>query len=102
MAKLCGEAILGRESHVSGCHAAFKSTECAGVQPSADSSHRCYPHNRIIRVLLSGLLDAPLQLFQTEVICHTAAPSLLPAAQPARLNGVLSFPFLKKVLYLQR
>jgi hypothetical protein len=55
-----------------------------------DSSRCCYPHNRIIRVLLSGLLDTCFQLFQTEAICHTAAPSLLPMAQSACFNGVLS------------
>lgn len=90
MVKFCTEAIPGRESHVSGCHAPFKSTKCAHVRLSMDSSRCCYPHNRIIRVLLSGLLDTCFQLFQTEAICHTAAPSLLPMAQSACFNGVLS------------
>lgn len=65
----------------SGCHTTFKSTECAHVRLSVGSPHCCYPYNRIIQVLLSRLLDAWLQLFQTEVICHTASLFLLQTAQ---------------------
>lgn len=58
--KVCMEATQSRHFQVSGCHTTFKSTKCAHVWLSVDSSHCCYPYNRIIQVLLSSLLDARL------------------------------------------